>query len=340
MQATYTQDNLGRLTLVVFDNGTQVSYSYDAVGNRTSVVRVGSLSAITSDPSESTVRVTLTQNDPWGLTDVTGGSTLFIEPIYDKRIGIWNGSVTNEFKITPFSLSLVGLTAQNYRVYVYDSNDDAIIDAAELVAWTNNTTPPSDTLVADGYLVKAANTARRAVADIMIHSTGLCDWRDARRGICHVDERTRRRVRLTAFPSDDSWTVTRNTTSWRRVNAGVTIGEHYVEFILSATNLVSAEAMMFVTRAAGGAGSYKYQLGFGLDVTNADSATQPFGRDQNIDTTTRCSSALSKYKANVAAGKRTLSLIEQNLSGRDVTAYGDNNDPTTFKSGMVAEIAL
>jgi len=339
MQATYTHDNLGRLTLAVFDNGTQISYSYDLVGNRTSVVKVGSLATTTGDPSQCELRASLTQNDPWGLADVTNGGILYLAPIFDGRVGIWNGSATYSFKSVPFSVNLTGLTAQSYRLYVYDSNDDAVVDAGELVAWVGNT-PPSDTLVADGYLVKTGATNRRAVADIMLHATGQCDWRDARRGICHIDERSRRLARLTAFPSDNSWTVTRNTTSWRRVNAGATIGEHFIEFILSSTTLVRAEAMMFVTRAGGGAGNYKYQLGFGLDVTNADSANQPFGYDQNIDSATRCSTALSKFKANVAAGKRTLNLIEQNLSGRDVTAYGDNNDPTTFKSGMIVEIML
>lgn len=293
-----------------------------------------------SNPSICQVRACLTASDPWGLTNVTNGATLFIEPIFGRRIGLWNGTSTDIAKVAALSLSLSGKTAQNYRLYVWDSNSDLVIDSSELVAWTNSTTPPADTLVADGYLVKTGATNRRAVADIMLHGTAQCDWREARRGICHIDERSRRSAVLTAFPSDNSWTVTRTTTTWRRVNAGATIGEHFVEFILSATNLVSAEAMMFVTKAAGGAGNYKYQLGFGLDVTNADSATQPYGYDMSIFNNVECSTALSKYKAQVAAGKRTLSLVEQNISGRDVTAYGDNNDPTTFKSGMIVEIAL
>jgi hypothetical protein len=42
----------------------------------------------------------------------------------------------------------------------------------------------------------------------------------------------------------------------------------------------------------------------------------------------------------VAAGKRTLSVLEQNTTGRDVTAYGNNGDATCFKSGMIVEIML
>lgn len=38
--AIYTYDNLGRLKTVTFANGTVITYNYDAVGNRTSVVTV------------------------------------------------------------------------------------------------------------------------------------------------------------------------------------------------------------------------------------------------------------------------------------------------------------
>ena len=34
---TYTYDGQGRITQVVYDNGTTVDYSYDAAGNRTTV---------------------------------------------------------------------------------------------------------------------------------------------------------------------------------------------------------------------------------------------------------------------------------------------------------------
>jgi YD repeat-containing protein len=335
MQATYTHDNLGRLTQVVYDNGSSVVYSYDAVGNRTSVVRVGSLSATDGDPSVSQMRATLTQGDHWGLTNVTNGGVLYVEPIFDGRIGIWNGAATYRFKSTPLSLSLTGLAAGNYRLYVYDSNDDAIVDAGELVAWSGNT-PPSDTLVADGYLVNASATNRRAVADIMLHGTGQCDWSESRRGICHIDERSRCVTALSAFPSEDSWAVPGSTT-WRRVAGGSTAGQHFVEFILSSTTLVSADAIVTVDRS-NGSGLLKYHLGFGLDATNANSATQPFGYDENI-IGLNAFPASARLRANIAVGKHTLNLIEQNLSNRNADAYGDNGE-TAFKSGMLVEIML
>lgn len=38
--ATYQYNNLGRLIKITFANGTTVTYNYDAMGNRTSVVIV------------------------------------------------------------------------------------------------------------------------------------------------------------------------------------------------------------------------------------------------------------------------------------------------------------
>ncbi|MBY0552847.1 MAG: hypothetical protein K2W95_36525 [Candidatus Obscuribacterales bacterium] len=289
-----------------------------------------------SNPSICQVRACLTSADPWGLTNVTNGGTVYIEPIFGRRIGLWNGTATVINKVAALNISLSGKTAQNYRLYVWDNNADSIIDSSELVAWTNNTTPPADTLVADGYLVKASATNRRAIADILVHATGQCDWRDFRRGICHIDERSRRLTRLTAFPTNDSWAVNGPTT-WRRLAAGSTLGEHYVEFILSNSTYVSAESKVLIDK--NGAGTWKYEFGFGLDSTTLNSATRSFGHDNAIGSGLNMAWPTADYKFNVGAGSHQLNMIEQNTTAKNVTAYGDNND-SVFKSGMIAEILL
>ena len=38
--ATYTYDNLNRITSITFQNGTTINYTYDEMGNRTQVVIV------------------------------------------------------------------------------------------------------------------------------------------------------------------------------------------------------------------------------------------------------------------------------------------------------------
>ncbi|WP_228128783.1 RHS repeat domain-containing protein [Acinetobacter courvalinii] len=39
--ATYTYDNLGRVTKVTYSNGKSITYNYDAAGNRITVVSAG-----------------------------------------------------------------------------------------------------------------------------------------------------------------------------------------------------------------------------------------------------------------------------------------------------------
>ena len=63
---TYTYDNMNRLTEVVYDNGATVSYTYDALGNRTSKKVTGA----TSETYTITTSVT-----PAGSGTVTGGGT-------------------------------------------------------------------------------------------------------------------------------------------------------------------------------------------------------------------------------------------------------------------------
>ena len=65
-QTTYTYDNLYRLTKVVYGNGVTVSYTYDALGNRTGKQVTG------ASTTTYTITVSVT---PTGSGSVTGGGT-------------------------------------------------------------------------------------------------------------------------------------------------------------------------------------------------------------------------------------------------------------------------
>ena len=77
---TYTYDNLNRLTKVVYRNGTTISYSFDALGNRTSKKVTGA----TSETYIITTSVT-----PEGSGTVTGGG------IYSKGSAIELKAIAN-----------------------------------------------------------------------------------------------------------------------------------------------------------------------------------------------------------------------------------------------------
>ena len=101
---TYTYDNLNRLTKVVYDNGATVSYTYDALGNRTSKKVTG----VTAQTFTVTVAVT-----PEGSGTVTGGGT------YAKGTSVELNAIANAgFEFVKWS---DGETA-NPRSVIVDSN--------------------------------------------------------------------------------------------------------------------------------------------------------------------------------------------------------------------------
>ena len=101
---TYTYDNLNRLTKVVYDNGVTVSYTYDALGNRTSKKVTG----VTAQTFTVTVAVT-----PEGSGTVTGGGT------YAKGTSVELNAIANAgFEFVKWS---DGETA-NPRSVIVDSN--------------------------------------------------------------------------------------------------------------------------------------------------------------------------------------------------------------------------
>lgn len=118
---TYTYDSNNRLTKVVYDNGTTITYNYDALGNRMSKKVIGSVA------EKYTISVTVT---PTGSGTVIGGGTyakgttieLNAIPNAGYKFSKWsNGSTDN-----PLTISVSG--NQNYTAQFVESSSELLGD--------------------------------------------------------------------------------------------------------------------------------------------------------------------------------------------------------------------
>lgn len=118
---TYTYDANNRLTKVVYDNGTTITYNYDALGNRISKIVTGSTAV------KYTISVSVT---PSGSGTVTGGGTyakgttieLYAIPNAGYKFSKWsNGSTDN-----PLTISVSG--NQSYTAQFVESSSELVGD--------------------------------------------------------------------------------------------------------------------------------------------------------------------------------------------------------------------
>lgn len=140
----------------------------------------------------------------------------------------------------------------------------------------------------------------------------------------------RKVTRLTALPTTATWTCAKNT-SWRRINNGSTLGQHFVEFILSENAFVSAKAVSLVD-AGTGSGNYIYDYDIGVNSTSSPSATQGCGFVGGGD---NYGYVFAVYEENTAAGKIAMSILERNTSTvKDAIGTGSDG------RGMVVRVEL
>lgn len=101
---TYVYDALNRLTEVTYPNGSKITYNYDVLGNRTSVVTVGSCTLPTATlTGTQTIIAGQTANLSVALTGVATWSI------------VMNGT-TYTANISPFSISVSPSTTTTYSL--------------------------------------------------------------------------------------------------------------------------------------------------------------------------------------------------------------------------------
>jgi chitodextrinase len=136
---TYTYDEGGRLKLVIYDNGSQITYALDAAGNRKSVVQSLDTTAPAAPTGLAGAPTTATNiNLTWTACADTSGSLIAGYKIYRGGTQIGTSTTANYSDGT-----VVGSTTYTYTVACYDNAGNNSAQSAPVNVASLDTTPPS-----------------------------------------------------------------------------------------------------------------------------------------------------------------------------------------------------
>jgi len=207
-QAIYQYDKDGRLTTVTFANGAQVTYNYDSMGNRTSVVTALAANSFVFNG----FRLSLSSSNPAPTADILAATTLYLVPFANDLLTLLNSSgslITDEADGATISVSLSSLLAAHaYNIYGSDPTGSGTVTLSIGAAWTNLTTP-SETLVAanpGGFLVLSTDTTKRYLGTVYATANGQVNDAQKDRGVFNSDNRLLRLCQ--AADATSSYTLT------------------------------------------------------------------------------------------------------------------------------------
>lgn len=263
---TVNVDN-GSRDLDILDDAI-ISQDYSATGRPTfanvDITGKGYVKPYLGMPADG--RLTLTSGTPVTTGDVTAASTLYYVPYVGNRIALYTAGAWEALEFTQRSIALSGLTAgKPYDVFIYNN---AGTPTLELLVWTNDTTRATALAYQDGVLCKSGALDRRYLGTIYTSGTTTTEDTLAKRWVWNYYNRVNRRMEKLA--STASWTYT--TSVIRQANADVANQLDYVVGV--AEDTVYAELNC---RVANSSANIAFQIGIGVDVTNALGAAQSWG---------------------------------------------------------------
>jgi chitodextrinase len=178
---TYTYDEGGRLKLVTYDNGSKISYTLDAAGNRKSVVQSLDTTASAAPTGLAGAPTTASNiNLTWTACADTSGSTIAGYKIYRGGTQIGTSTTTNYSDGT-----VVGSSTYSYTVACYDNATPANSSPQSTPAVVNSLdiTPPSvpTGLAGTATISTTANLTWTAATDT--GGSGLAGYKIYRAGV-------------------------------------------------------------------------------------------------------------------------------------------------------------
>ena len=177
-----TYDSLNRLTRVDYDNGTSVAYTYDAAGNRLTLVTQA------APPSDHTAPViTITQPTTERLFVTTASSVTISGTAFDAS-GVAALSCTNEMGAqaavagtTSWSAGPIALSNGINRLTVSASDPTGNVGRASLIVVALPLGSSSQVLFQDDFNDNSMNISKWEISGYSVAETGqimqvLCDW--------------------------------------------------------------------------------------------------------------------------------------------------------------------
>lgn len=186
-------------------------------------------------------RLTLSSGVPVTTANLSAQSTLYFTPYKGDRIELFDGTNWNVRTLTEISIALTGLVSgRPYDVFVYDN---AGTPAAEVLAWTNDTTRATAIILLNGIAVKSGQTTRRYVGTFYTTGTNTTEDSATKRYVWNMHNRVERAFNFTIA---SNWTYA--TATPRQANGDANARFDYVCGLLEEP----VEATLNVTVTATG----------------------------------------------------------------------------------------
>lgn len=114
-------------------------------------------------------RCSLTSGVPVTTADVTGATAVYVTPYKGYGITLWDGSAWTQYQLSEITVSLGTLTSgKNYDIFAYNNSGTP---AAELLAWTNDSTRATAVTLQDGRYAKSGDKTRLYMCTFRTTST-------------------------------------------------------------------------------------------------------------------------------------------------------------------------
>lgn len=181
------------------------------------------------------VRLTLTSGQAVTVTDVTGGTSVYVTPVPGlvPIVRLYTGSAWTLVDFSELTLSLTGKTSNCYDIFLQWAAGAATVTS---IAWTNTTTRATNLILQDNVYVAQGDSTKVYVGTVYLPSTGTCDDSYVRRGVWNYYNRRLRPFTKTYTKGGSS---SYTTAAWRQYDgsssAKVDIVTGVTEDVVSAS---------------------------------------------------------------------------------------------------------